>query len=475
MKVFQEKRYMCTLKQRVNSRCGRLAIVGLGLILITAISASAQAIYSSIPSPLPPSVESLGPEAYGFAELGDGLVFTPGTSRLLGGVSVVMVDWACQQGSWTVVAPGAGSCVTTPGSTFSQAITLNIFAVVPGTPPSPGALLATSTQTFQIPFRPSSDPVHCTDGQRWFSTADSACHYGLATPIRFDFTGLTLPDQVIIGIEFNTTTYGPHPLGTQPCSPNCPYDSLNISALGNPTVGSNVDPTSVFVNWSIPSYSCTSPSTGAFVEDPGNCGTNSYPYQNDMLPNWKGLHPEIEVDPQGDVFQLRYVSNLGVGDSVINISNDGQSSNGTVFSPGGNLCVGVYSFDENEELLSCCSCYITPNALVSLSAQNINATSLTGGTTSLVIKLLAFQGTTASACTGATISSTSTPLAPGLHAWGTTVHALPVAGYTVTETNFSPAALNALEYAHVTQFCEFNQINGSGKFGQCGGCAAGGE
>jgi len=128
-----------------------------------------------------------------------------------------------------------------------------------------------------------------------------------------------------------------------------------------------------------------------------------------------------------DAFQLRYVSNLGVGDSVINISNDGASSSGTTFSPGGNLCVGVYSFDENEELLSCCSCFVTPNGLANLSAQAINATSISGGTTtSSVIKLLAFQGTTAASCTGATISSTASPLASGLHAWGTTVHALPV-------------------------------------------------
>ena len=78
---------------------------------------------------------------------------------------MVMSDWACEHGHWyvpvgTVATNGDGPCVTPPGATFSQAITLNIYAVVPGAPPQPGALIHTTTQTFQIPFRPSSDAVH---------------------------------------------------------------------------------------------------------------------------------------------------------------------------------------------------------------------------------------------------------------------------------------------------------------------------
>ena len=143
----------------------------------------------------------------------------------------------------------------------------------------------------------------------------------------------------------------------------------------------------------------------------------------------------------------------------------------------------------NEELQSCCTCLVTPNGLVSLSVDALNATNLTGGLeTSLVIKLLAWS-TSAGASTTAPPGTPAPPtssscnaaspgyLAPGMHAWGTTVHALPVGqpdSYTVTETEFSAANLSSAEYNHITQFCEFNQINGSGKFGQCKGCAAGG-
>ena len=72
-----------------------------------------------------------------------------------------MSSWACQAGGWN----GSPSpCATTPGATFSVPITLNIFGVGPATsngPSTVGSLLATDTQTFNIPYRPSADPIDC--------------------------------------------------------------------------------------------------------------------------------------------------------------------------------------------------------------------------------------------------------------------------------------------------------------------------
>ena len=202
-----------------------------------------------------------------------------------------------------------------------------------------------------------------------------------------------------------------------------------------------------------------------------------------MRPTWLAFGPVSNI-------QLRYVTHLDIGDSDINISNDGSSEAGTsafTSSGNGNLCVGVYTFDANEELQSCCSCLVTPNGLVSLSAKAINASNLTGESpTSLVIKLLAWSttaGASSTASPGTPAPPTSTAcnagnpglLNSGLQAWGTTVHALPVSGYTVTETPFSTGNLSAAEFAHITQFCEFNQINGSAQSGQCKGCASGGQ
>jgi hypothetical protein len=66
-------------------------------------------------------------------------------------------------------------------------------------------------------------------------------------------------------------------------------------------------------------------------------------------------------------------------------------------------------------------------------------------------------------------------LAPGMRAWGTTLHALPTSPvtYGVTETEFSPAVLSASELDTLTSFCGFIQETGSGH-GICSGCSTGG-
>jgi hypothetical protein len=87
----------------------------------------------------------------------------------------------------------------------------------------------------------------------------------------------------------------------------------------------------------------------------------------------------------------------------------------------------------------------------------------------IVIKLLATSGT----CNAAVIAESE--LAPGLLAWGTSLHAQPTTppSYAVTETPFSIAPLSAAELAHLTSTCNFIRSNGSG-FGICSGCSAGG-
>jgi len=93
-------------------------------------------------------------------------------------------------------------------------------------------------------------------------------------------------------------------------------------------------------------------------------------------------------------FQIRYAANLTSGDSVINITNtgaNGASLNGPGFGgAAGNICVNVYAFSPDEQLVSCCSCLITPNGLVSLSVNNdLVSNTLTGvRPNSIVVKLI---------------------------------------------------------------------------------------
>jgi hypothetical protein len=162
-------------------------------------------------------------------------------------------------------------------------------------------------------------------------------------------------------------------------------------------------------------------------------------------------------------FQVKYASNLNIGDSVFNITNSGAS--------GGNICVSVYTFSPDEQEVSCCTCTVTPNALVSLSAKTdlVSNTLTPAVPTSIVVKLVATSG-------GACNASVQGTLAPGLVAWGTTLHANTAAAagtYALTETRFTPATLGSAEYTRITALCGFIQSNGSG-FGICRSCRLGG-
>jgi hypothetical protein len=177
---------------------------------------------------------------------------------------------------------------------------------------------------------------------------------------------------------------------------------------------------------------------------------------------------------KADTFQIRYASNLNVGDSVINISNAGTQGGN---DPGGNVCANVYVFSPDEQMVACCACLVTPDALVSLSARNdLIANTLTPAVpSSIVIKLLTTvpAGANMTQCDPSLRKNAT--LASGLRAWGTTLHALPTAGeFGVTETEFSHATLSQSELVQLQSFCGFIQDDGSG-FGMCRTCRAGGQ
>lgn len=188
-------------------------------------------------------------------------------------------------------------------------------------------------------------------------------------------------------------------------------------------------------------------------------------------------------------FQVRYAANLNIGESYINISNSGANG-APLLGPGfggavGNMCVNVYAFSPDEQLISCCSCLVTPNALVNLGvARDLTSNTLTQTVpTSAVVKLVGtLAGATgtasgSSACnnSAAQAGGAGFPIATGMLAWGTTVHNGPagVPGYTVTETPFTPATLSAGELASIVGRCAAIIGNGSGH-GICSSCRQGG-
>jgi hypothetical protein len=170
---------------------------------------------------------------------------------------------------------------------------------------------------------------------------------------------------------------------------------------------------------------------------------------------------------QSDAFQIKYAANLNIGDSFVDFTNSGATVANGVSQ---NLCINLYTFDPAEELISCCTCSVTPNGLVSLSVmKSLISNPLTPAVpTSVVIKAVA--------STGVCNASAVTAFAHGLLAWGTTLHqntSTAAPSYSVTETAFSQADLTAAELNHITSTCAFIQGDGSG-FGICKGCTPGG-
>ena len=179
-------------------------------------------------------------------------------------------------------------------------------------------------------------------------------------------------------------------------------------------------------------------------------------------------------------FQVRYAANPAAGESYINVVNTGANG-APLLGPGfggasGNICVNVYAFSPDEQLISCCSCLVTPNGVVNLGVnRDLTIKTLTGVVpTSVVVKLvstLAGNGGTGTSCSNSAATATRAGLAAGMAAWGTTLHPAS-GGFATTETAFTPATLSDGELASITGRCASILGNGSG-YGICLSCRAG--
>jgi hypothetical protein len=241
-------------------------------------------VYSSIPKPLK-AVASVGFEATQGLELGDGVNLTH--RGHLQRVRYVLSSWGCQSGHWY-----SNNCVTAPGATFPVPITINVYAINTTNTSRVGALLKTQTRTFNIPYRPSYDSVRCTGTGKFYSTVDASCVNGLANVVVFDFSAprVNLPLQSIFSLVYNTTHYGPSPIGeAAPCyasSGGCGYDSLNVSTDGpGGPIGSPYDKDGIFDSFTQANDYC----------DP-LLGTG---FRLDTAPGcWTIYHPQFEVRVQ---------------------------------------------------------------------------------------------------------------------------------------------------------------------------------
>ncbi len=246
-------------------------------LLLTLLVGATQAfgqgftIYDGIENPLPGNLASQPFQAQGTSEFGDSVQFA-GSARSLLTVTQTMSSWGCESGHWST-----GGCVTTPGATFSHPITLNIYNV--GAGGSVGSLIGSVTQTFSIPYRPSTSAV-CGDN-RWYHAASDRCFNGFATNITFNLGNMVVPNEVIYSLAFNTSSYGASPMGFSTACfstiAGCGYDSLNVALADYaPTVGTDPAPDDAY---HLTLY--------------GGCGGAVIPFGKDAG-CWTGYYPSVK-------------------------------------------------------------------------------------------------------------------------------------------------------------------------------------
>lgn len=174
------------------------------------VTASDVVGFDLIPATPPPFYRGYSFQATASNSIGDQISLKAGTPRTLAGFKVGMSSYACETGQWT------GGCMTTPGTSFQHPVTVNFYN-------NAGTLLATKTQTFTMPHRPSADPT-CAD-TKMYKAANGTCYNGLAFYIDFDVRSLkvALPDSFYYTLSMNTATFGTAPIGV-PGN----YDNINV-------------------------------------------------------------------------------------------------------------------------------------------------------------------------------------------------------------------------------------------------------
>ena len=170
------------------------------------------------------------------------------------------------------------------------------------------------------------------------------------------------------------------------------------------------------------------------------------------------------------VYFVTYYSNANTNyapNAVLRLINDGDASTAQIEGrPNGNLWASIYVFDDSQEMLECCNCFISADGLLSEWVnRELTGNTLTGRVPNRgVIKIIS----------SATDDPTNNSLKAGIH--GTMTHvqydlstnttAVATTAYALTEAPLSDSNLVAAEKQALEQSCSFAITLGSGQ-GTC--------
>ena len=271
--VFRVGKILKNLKTRPKVILASISLVfgliGISSLTSVAFAAAPTIVYNAIPNPLPANVPSLGYEATSTSEFGD-YIHLGGTDRVLNTVTVTMSDWA----EYSTYA--TNPTYSSNSSSWTYPITLNIYSNQLGANGVPDDLLATITSPITIPWRPAGNPSCANTGYGAgfaYMASDGNCYDGIAFNASFNMSslGVTLPNDLIVSVAYNTETYGAVPTGV-----DGPYDSLNVGVpTSDPvTVGTDDNVNNVFWNTSY----------GGFYADGGASGVGTFRQDTNWAP-----------------------------------------------------------------------------------------------------------------------------------------------------------------------------------------------
>jgi hypothetical protein len=218
------------------------------------ISDASCVLYDEIPSPLPTNVASVGFQATAINSMGMYVQLLNNTDKSIGKFSVVMSSWA----------PHSEHPSFPLSEGYYHNITLKLYKPNNANSPTTAELLYTIERELLVPWKPEQS-ANCSTGR--FMDSNGVCWSGLAFTLTFDigYCGPLMHSEFIYGIGFNTQSYGESPIGSAG-----PWNSLNMGVTTNsPSVGSNINPGTYFVDSdNAGTYSDPGP-TGVFRMDSG--------------------------------------------------------------------------------------------------------------------------------------------------------------------------------------------------------------
>lgn len=225
-------------------------------------------VYDAVPSVSSTNYPSLGFQATQTNEFGD-YIHLGGSDRLLNSVTVTMSDWA-KYSDYASDGRYSGN-----NASWTHPITINIYGAELNLDGTPKTKLGSVTQDISIPWRPEGDPT-CPDdgyGLKWKSES-GVCYNGMAFNAVVDMSSLNLvlPDDIIVGIAYNTNTWGYSPIGS-----NGPYESLNVAVPANQPIATGSDDNVNEVFWNTV--------TKAWYADGGAGGYGVFRKDSNWTPN----------------------------------------------------------------------------------------------------------------------------------------------------------------------------------------------